>query len=154
MSVGFNDGISQPYVIFADDSQQRRAPLPGQNTVNPGVLVLGQPGDQVTRPSWAKNGSFAAYRHLKQLVPEFNDFLKSVVLSSITVPPPVPGSQAPHSTGTDTEDFKKRVDFLGARLMGRWKSGMISVHLSFMFFDILVQECLSYSLQSRLEIFQ
>jgi hypothetical protein len=125
MTVGFNDGISLPYVKFADDDQQKRAPLPGQNVVNPGVLVLGQPGDQQTRPSWAKNGSIAVYRHLKQLVPEFQEFLKSVVLSSIIVPPPVSEST---SYSSDSEDFQKRVDFLGARLMGRWKSGMISVH--------------------------
>jgi Dyp-type peroxidase family len=56
------------------------------------------------------------YRHLKQLVPEFNAFLKAAVLGTI-VDPPQPGL-------TDSEDFEKRVNFLGARLMGRWKSGL------------------------------
>jgi Dyp-type peroxidase family len=112
---GFKDGISQPYCLFADDTQQNRTPLPGQRVVNPGVLVLGQTGDNVTRPAWAKNGSFLVYRHLQQLVPEFNKFLKDVVLSSIIIPPQ-PGT-------TDSGDIQKRVDFLGARLVGRWKSG-------------------------------
>jgi Dyp-type peroxidase family len=117
---GFNDGISQPFVKFQDDDGQvpKRTELPGQTVVNPGVLVLGQPGDQslATRPPWAKNGSFLVYRHLKQLVPEFNAFLKAVVLKSI-FNPSLPSL-------TDSEDLEKRVDFLGARLMGRWKSGL------------------------------
>jgi Dyp-type peroxidase family len=113
---GFNDGISQPFVKFEDDPVQRRAKFPGQTVVNPGVIVLGQPGDTAPRPPWAKNGSFLAYRHLKQLVPEFNTFLKGVVLSSIF---------GTLETGSkDSEDLEKRVDFLGARLMGRWKSGL------------------------------
>jgi Dyp-type peroxidase family len=118
---GFNDGISQPFVKFQDDDGQvpKRENLPGQTVVNPGVLVIGQPGDDFlsTRPPWAKNGSFVVYRHLKQLVPEFNDFLKAAVLGSIFDPPSLPGILG-------GEDFDKRVDFLGARLVGRWKSGL------------------------------
>jgi Dyp-type peroxidase family len=113
---GFNDGISQPYVQFEDDGNKRQ-PLPGQTVVDPGVLLLGQTGDALKsqRPSWAINGSFLVYRHLKQLVPEFEAFLREVVLGSIISPLP-PGF-------ADSDDFQKRVDFLGARLMGRWKSG-------------------------------
>lgn len=81
------------------------------------MLVLGQPGDESQRPSWAKNGSFLVYRHLKQLVPEFNVFLKEAVLGSI-FDPHLPALK-------DSEDLEKRVNFLGARLMGRWKSGMV-----------------------------
>ncbi|KAF8810963.1 Dyp-type peroxidase [Phlegmacium glaucopus] len=117
---GFNDGISQPYVKFEDDGEQKpteRKPFPGQIVVNPGVLVLGQPGDESTRPSWTKNGAFVVYRHLKQLVPEFRTFLEQTVRQSIIINPSLPSLK-------DSEDFQKRVDFLGARLMGRWKSGM------------------------------
>ena len=119
LTVGFNDGISQPFVKFQDDDEQdpKREKFPGQTVINPGVLVLGQPGDTSTsgRPSWAKNGSFLVYRHLKQLVPEFNQFLNDVVKALIT---------RPHVT---KEDLEKEINFLGARLMGRWKSGMIFV---------------------------
>ena len=121
LAVGFQDGISNPFVKIQDDDTKKRTSLPGQTVVDPGVLVLGQPGDTLapTRAPWTKNGSFLSYRHLQQLVPEFNAFLKDVVLSSI-VTPPLPSA-------TDSEDIQKRVDFLGARLVGRWKSGMISV---------------------------
>lgn len=91
------------------------------------MLVLGQPGDasQLKRPSWAKNGSFLVYRHLQQLVPEFNSFVKDAVLRSIFDPPGLPNL-------AEVEDIEqvlfngelaKRIDFLGARLVGRWKSG-------------------------------
>jgi hypothetical protein len=36
---------------------------------NPGDALLG------SRPDWATDGSFLAFRFLEQLVPEFNDFL-------------------------------------------------------------------------------
>lgn len=73
-------------------------PLPGQSVINPGVILTGETGDSVTRPSWAKDGSFLAFRQLKQLVPEFNSFLTAN---------PVNGSS----------------DLTGARMIGRWKSG-------------------------------
>jgi len=116
---GFNDGISLPFVKFQDDDGQvpKRQELPGQTVVNPGVILLGQPGDLITRPPWTKNGSFLVYRHLKQLVPEFNTFLKEVVLRSIFDP-------AQPGLTSDAEDLEKRINFLGARLIGRWKSGL------------------------------
>ena len=112
--VGFHDGISQPFVHFKDDSEQnpKRVPLPGQTQINPGVLILGQTADpkKDERPNWTKNGSILVYRHLKQLVPEWNKFLEDTVRGSIVLT-------------ASNADFQKRVDFLGARLMGRWKSG-------------------------------
>jgi hypothetical protein len=121
IAVGFNDGISQPFVKFEDDGQHR-APLPGQNVVNPGVIILGKTGDphKSQRPPWAINGSFLVYRHLKQRVPEFDDFLRKTVLASII---------NPRSDIKTNPDFQKNVDCLGARLMGRWKSGMASMNL-------------------------
>lgn len=124
--VGFNDGISQPYVKFVDDDEQqpKRKPLPGQNVANPGVLVLGQPWPEdpnkdTPRPRWTKNGSFLVYRHLKQLVPEFNEFLRQTVWDKISKRRVV--ADFPYGEA----ELKKEADFLGARLMGRWKSGMI-----------------------------
>lgn len=67
---GYKDGISQPAVAGFNTS-----PEPGQLVVSPGVILVGQPGDTVPRPTWATDGSFLAFRQLKQLVPEFNTFV-------------------------------------------------------------------------------
>ncbi|KAJ9618693.1 hypothetical protein H2203_008897 [Taxawa tesnikishii (nom. ined.)] len=111
---GFNDGLSQPAVKDVDTK-----PVPGQETVRQGVILLGREGDDgvappgttapgVTRPPWAIDGSFLAFRYLRQLVPEFDAFLEQ---NALKVPHPIaPGDP----TGAE---------LLGARLVGRWKSG-------------------------------
>ena len=100
--------MSQPAVQGVDTS-----PNPGQETIPQGVVLLGRDGDTVapasgsplvSRPPWALDGSFLCFRYLPQLVPEFDDFLKQ---NPIPGPPPNEGSE-----------------LLGARLVGRWKSGM------------------------------
>lgn len=96
---GFLDGVSQPAVAGFNVN-----PLPGQLTVNAGVILVGEPGDPVPRPAWAKDGSFLAFRQLQQLVPEFDTFLFNNA-------PPVPGFTQQDSA-----------DLLGARMIGRWKS--------------------------------
>lgn len=112
-SFGFQDGISQPAIRGVNATVN-----PGQEFVDQGITLLGRQGDDsivlengkfvntgpVTRPSWALDGSFLAFRYLFQLVPEFNNFLKQN---------PIPGL-APELGS----------ELLGARLMGRWKSGM------------------------------
>jgi hypothetical protein len=77
---------------------------PGQAVVPAGEIIVGQPGDNATRPAWAKDGFFLVFRQLKQLVPEFNKFLADnpIVEPGLT---PEQGS-----------------DLLGARMVGRWKS--------------------------------
>ncbi|OBZ72595.1 Dye-decolorizing peroxidase msp1 [Grifola frondosa] len=65
----------------------------------------GQETKPVTRPAWALDGSFLALRYLFQLVPEFNTFLKKNPL-------PLPGLTPEQGS-----------ELLGARLVGRWKSG-------------------------------
>lgn len=97
-SFGFLDGISHPAVKDVDTK-----PNPGQETVSQGIILLGRVGDVTTRPSWALDGSFLAFRYLFQLVPEFDAFLKHN---------PVPGV-APELGS----------ELLGARMVGRWKSG-------------------------------
>ncbi|KAG8683211.1 hypothetical protein FRC08_014464, partial [Ceratobasidium sp. 394] len=97
---GWQDGISNPAVTGVVD------PLPGQRPIPPGVLLLGTASDPVkTRPSWATEGSFLVFRQLSQLVPEFHDFLDKnpIVLPGL--------------------DRKLGSELLGARLVGRWKSG-------------------------------
>ena len=78
--------------------------MPGQLAVSPGVILVGEPGDTLTRPAWAKDGAFMAFRQLKQLVPEWNKFIAASA-------PAVPGLTPAQSA-----------DLLGARLIGRWKS--------------------------------
>ncbi|KAI0833770.1 peroxidase TAP [Trametes gibbosa] len=96
---GFLDGISQPAVKGIDTN-----PNPGQETVDQGVILLGR-GIDVARPAWAVDGSFLALRYLFQLVPEFNNFLKANPIKA---------------TGLTPEQGS---ELLGARLVGRWKSG-------------------------------
>ncbi|QRV90386.1 peroxidase family 2 domain protein [Ceratobasidium sp. AG-Ba] len=97
---GWEDGISNPAVEGVVN------PLPGQRKIPPGVILLGGDQDPVaTRPAWAVDGSFLVFRQLAQLVPEFHDFLdrNPIVL---------PGLDPKHGS-----------ELLGARLVGRWKSG-------------------------------
>lgn len=94
------DGISQPAVTGFTAS-----PLPGQISLPAGEFLLGEDGDSVTRPSWAKDGSFLVFRQMEQLVPEFNKFL----LDHPIVEPGVLTAQ-------------EGSDLLGARMIGRWKS--------------------------------
>ncbi|KAJ7138441.1 fungal peroxidase [Mycena crocata] len=68
-------------------------------------ILVGETGDTVTRPDWAKDGSFLVFRQLKQLVPEFNKFLADNPIRS------------PNLTA------KEGSELLGARMVGRWKSG-------------------------------
>lgn len=95
---GFMDGISNPAVTGFS------TPLPGQQVLDPGLFLLGESGDLVSRPSWAKDGSFLAFRQLQQRVPEFNAFLVDNALSN------------PNLTAD------QNAELLGARMMGRWKS--------------------------------
>lgn len=97
-SFGFLDGISHPAVQGVDTS-----PNPGQETVRQGIILLGR-DPNTGRPPWALDGSLLSFRYLFQLVPEFDAFLKQNPITS--VPDPTLGSE-----------------LLGARLVGRWKSG-------------------------------
>ncbi|KAJ7731164.1 fungal peroxidase [Mycena maculata] len=114
---GFLDGISNPAVVGF------QTPLPGQAVVPTGQILVGEPGDQniTVRPSWAKvafyphpstdseqwvkDGSFLVFRQLKQLVPEFNKFLTDNPIREPALTP------------------QQGSDLLGARMIGRWKSG-------------------------------
>ena len=97
-SFGFLDGISEPAVQGVDNKPNR-----GQETIHQGIVLLGREGDTVQRPSWALDGSLLSFRYLSQLVPEFNKFLKDNPVSGL-----------PKEQGSE---------LLGARLIGRWKSG-------------------------------
>ncbi|KAJ7738214.1 fungal peroxidase [Mycena olivaceomarginata] len=97
---GFSDGISNPAVNGFTAS-----PMPGQFVADAGSILLNETGDAVTRPVWAKDGSFLVFRQLQQLVPEFNKFLTDNLIVE---------------DGLNTQQGS---DLLGARMVGRWKSG-------------------------------
>ncbi|KAF8139337.1 DyP-type peroxidase [Mycena galopus ATCC 62051] len=96
---GFLDGISNPTVGGF------QSPKPGQALVLTGEILVGETGDDVPRPDWAKDGSFLVFRQLKQLVPEFNKFLADNPINEPGLTP------------------EQGSELLGARMVGRWKSG-------------------------------
>jgi Dyp-type peroxidase family len=96
---GFQDGISQPPIIGF------REPNTGEIATAPGIILIGEPGDTTSRPAWAKDSSFLVFRKLRQFVPEFNHFLSQNPIKDPGLTP-AQGSE-----------------LLGARLVGRWKSG-------------------------------
>ncbi|KAF8217810.1 DyP-type peroxidase [Mycena galopus ATCC 62051] len=97
---GYLDGISNPAVTGFTAN-----PMPGQAIVATGTILVNETGDSVKRPAWTKDGSFLVFRQLKQLVPEFNKFLTdhAIVEKGLTA--------------------QQGSDLLGARMIGRWKSG-------------------------------
>ena len=91
---GWLDGVSQPGINGLSN------PFPGQRLLDPGLFVFGY-GTTANPPvPWMKNGSFMVFRRLKQLVPEFD----TLILNQ------------GQNLGMDPV-------LLGARLVGRWKSG-------------------------------
>jgi len=95
---GFLDGISNPGIDGFTKLHK------GQDAIKPGFILLGNDGDTRTS-TLAKDGSFLAFRKLNQLVPEFNEFLLE------------------NGKGLDGMSPQEGAEFLGARLVGRWKSG-------------------------------
>jgi Dyp-type peroxidase family len=91
---GWLDGVSQPGI------NGLTTPFPGQELLDPGLFVFGYPSGPQPKLPWMKNGSFMVFRRLKQLVPEFDQFLLT---------------QA-KALGMDPV-------LLGARMVGRWQSG-------------------------------
>lgn len=100
---GYMDGISQPAIEGFSTSA-----LPGQSMIQAGIILTGRDGDSTTRPDWALDGSFLAFRKLKQLVPEFSKFLLD---------------NSPVATTASAAVKQQGADLLGARMIGRWKSG-------------------------------
>jgi len=110
LSFGFLDGISEPAV----KGFSRGEPEPDYPAaVDPGIIVTGYKGDSALRlnktDSWSFDGSFLVFRWLSQLVPEFNNYLKNHALSK-------------DGEGKDLTP-EEGSNLLGARMVGRWKSG-------------------------------
>ncbi|TFK20175.1 Dyp-type peroxidase [Coprinopsis marcescibilis] len=97
---GFLDGVSNPSVIGFDPI------LPGPAQVRPGILLTGQDGDPIqNREPWAVDGSFQVFRYLFQEVPEFHKYLRDNPLKFEDLTP------------------EEGSELLGARMVGRWRSG-------------------------------
>ncbi|KAJ6091822.1 hypothetical protein N7467_003791 [Penicillium canescens] len=101
---GFLDGISQPLIKGLDDETAEK-PGARKYLTRPGVIIFGHDGEmdnepQLMHPPWAKDGSIYVFRKLRQFVPEFDRFLEK---------------EAPR--------LKFNKEQLGARIVGRWKSG-------------------------------
>jgi len=112
---GWRDGIAQPALENLGDAR------PGQRVVKPGVIIMGYPGDpviddktQLARPDWTRDGSFMVFRYLEQNVLFFEDYIEENWRS-------IPANAA--GSGSDLTDEERRKLF-GARLMGRFKSGV------------------------------
>jgi len=101
---GFLDGISEPLIIGFDKEPHP----PGPKPVRAGIILTGRDGDEskAKREPWSTDGSYLVFRYLFQKVPEFNDFL----------------DQNPIKFPGLTE--KDGSELFGARLVGRWKSGV------------------------------
>ena len=112
---GFLDGVSQPGIRGLTERRNEHLKpdqgLPGQDLLWPGEFVFGYPAqkdDSLTEPGdepamaheWMRNGAYMVFRRLVQRVPEFDAFLVSE------------GARL----ALDSE-------LLGARMVGRWKSG-------------------------------
>ncbi|KAI3611319.1 hypothetical protein WG66_002137 [Moniliophthora roreri] len=94
---------------------------PGQRIVNPGVVILGYPGDPVydnkdavARPDFTKDGSFMVFRKLEQNVLFLEDYVNKN-WQSIPADEPKDGTYL-------TNDQRKNL--FAARMVGRFKSGV------------------------------
>jgi Dyp-type peroxidase family len=91
---GWLDGVSQPGISGLT------SPFPGQRLQGPGLFAFGYGPTAKSPLPWMRNGSFMVFRRLKQLMPEFDQFQLTQAAT----------------LGMDPI-------LLGARLVGRWKSG-------------------------------
>ncbi|KAG1772906.1 hypothetical protein EV702DRAFT_1048505 [Suillus placidus] len=114
---GFQDGISQPCL------RGLIVPRPGQIQVDPGVIIMGYPGDpvrddstiKVKRPAWTKDGTIMVFRKLEQSVIAFEKYVRD---NGRRWPEFIPGGDKSFKlTKQEGEDL------FAARLIGRWKSG-------------------------------
>jgi Dyp-type peroxidase family len=115
---GFKDGVSQPGIAGLTALAEGEEPKQGQALLPAGEFILGQPrlGEPEAPqpggynpvpppppppfPAWARNGSYAVLRRLRQDVAAFRKFL----------------ADNAGATGGNS-------DLLGAKMVGRYKSG-------------------------------
>jgi len=100
LSFGFLDGVSNPLIAGFDRTVPGPAPIDASN------ILTGFTNDK----DWTRDGSFLVFRYLFQKVPEFNNFLRANALKI-------------HPITSQSLDPTDGSELLGARLVGRWKSG-------------------------------
>lgn len=115
---GFTDGISQPIMRGTVRGSREADRL---NTVNPGELVLGYrdnlgivaPSPRMGGRDIGRNGTFLVVRHLEQDARGFDQYLQNEAARLIAVQDPrVP-----------TNDVVKLAEWIGAKMLGRWRDG-------------------------------
>ena len=116
LDFGFLDGISQPAVIGFTTN-----PLPGQLPIDAGLILLGESGDTIARPDWAKDSSFLAFRQLQQKVRYFRVYQVYFETDASKVPEFHAYLMDNALTGSGLSQ-EEGAELLGARMVGRWKS--------------------------------
>ncbi|MBB5120334.1 hypothetical protein AF335_17875 [Streptomyces eurocidicus] len=97
---GFRDGISSPHLLGSTD-----APLPGQDSVQPGEFLFGYPDESGTPPPGpapevlGRNGCYLAFRQMHADVAAFRRYLR------------------------DNASSPEAEELLAAKFVGRWRSG-------------------------------
>lgn len=111
---GFLDGIGQP-VIEGTDQKARQLNRTGHATeIKAGEFILGYENEMQktdplpaisSMPAFGKNGTYLVFRQIEQHVHSFWSYLKE------------------KSTGADGQSSLEDQEKLGAKMVGRWKSG-------------------------------
>lgn len=128
---GFADGLSQPLV----EGLSRQAASAGERAVKAGEFVLGYVNEFGQRPAspwvpvktdpsellarvpasdcadFGRNGTFLVLRQLEQAVGQFESFLDETAASLL------------RERGAPERDSEQLAEWIGAKLVGRWRSG-------------------------------
>ncbi|KAJ5787332.1 hypothetical protein N7457_002322 [Penicillium paradoxum] len=116
---GWVDGISQPVVKGFDDISKKSGDK-GMTPIDPGIIIVGNEGDESNHPEWAKDGSFMVFRIYEQLVPEFYHWC------AMNTPTGAKETKEALQQGTAVKWSDKTFDEMGlfsSRLVGRWPHG-------------------------------
>lgn len=115
---GFIDGISQPIMRGTVRGSRDADRL---NTVNPGEMVLGYrdnlgivaPSPRMCGRDIGRNGTFLVVRQLEQDTHGFDQYLQNEAARFI----------AAHDPRVPTHDVAQLAEWIGAKMLGRWRDG-------------------------------